>query len=101
MKLMLEADDGVNNKLVIDEDGYAHIIQQIDLGNTYPVSQETWCAGNNYVGTKSKLSDLHDSYVLSLHNWLKYLKTGHNVYGDLWESDEKLDMIIEEIKTYY
>lgn len=99
--LMIEANDGVNNKLVIDENGYAHIIQEINLGNTYPVSQETWCAGNNYVGNKSILSDLHHSYVLSLHNWLIYLEKGHNVYGDSWKSDEKLDLVIEKIKTYY
>lgn len=50
-ELMRNADDSFNNKLVIDEDGTAHILQNPQLGCLYPVSIETWCAGNGYVGT--------------------------------------------------
>ena len=40
-ELMRNADDNNFNKLVIDEDGYAHIIQNPKQGFLYPVSQET------------------------------------------------------------
>lgn len=98
--LMKNADDSVSNKLVIDEDGYAQVIQDIQDGSLYPVSQETWGAGNGYVGKQSALSDLHDSYVLCVHLWLSYLKSEGAMYGDLWMPDEDLSDVIEEIKTY-
>jgi len=100
-QLMINADDNKNNKLVIDEDGYARIIQNPFYGYLYPVSQETWFAGNQYVGKDSELTDLHDSYVLCIHLWLKYLETGYRQYDDLYVSDDGLDKIIEEIKKYY
>ena len=99
--LMVNANDDVNNKLVIDEDGYAHVIQNPKHGVLYPVSQETWCAGNMYVGKDSRLSDLHDSYVLSLHSWLHYLQSGSRVYDDLFVSDYNLPEIIDKIEGYY
>ena len=100
-ELMRNADDEYNNKLVIDEDGYAHIIQNPLLGVLYPVSQETWCAGNMYVGKNSSLSDLHDSYVLCMHLWLAYLETGQYMYDDYYVSDDRLDKIIEKVKKCY
>ena len=100
-ELMRNADDSKSNKLVIDEDGYAQIIQNPRLGVLYPVSQETWCAGNRYVGKDSSLSDLHDSYVLCMHLWLAYLETGQRMYNDYYLSDNGLDKVIETVKTYY
>ena len=99
--LMRNADDGFNNKLVIDEDGYAHIIQSPQFGILYPVSQETWCAGNMYVGKNSSLTDLHDSYVLCMHLWLSYLETGQQIYDDYYVTDDGLDKVIEEVKKFY
>lgn len=100
-ELMRNADDEKNNQLVIDEDGYAHIIQGFKKGNLYPVSQETWCAGNMYVGKDSNLSDLHDSYVLCMNLWLNYLETGRHMYDDYYISDAGLDKVIEKVKMYY
>lgn len=99
--LMQQADDTKINKLVIDEEGYAHIIQKVSDGMFYPVSQESWGASLGYVGSNSSLNDLHDSYVLSLHSWLRYLQTGQRVYDDLWVSDTGLEDIIKEIMKYY
>ena len=99
-QLMRNADDENNNQLVINEDGYAHIIQGFKQGNLYPVSQETWCAGNMYVGKNSNLSDLHDSYVLCMHLWLSYLETGRHMYDDCYISDAGLDKVIERVKTF-
>lgn len=100
-ELMRNTDDKKSNKLVIDEDGYAHIIQNPSLGVLYPVTQETWGAGNMYVGKNSKLSDLHDSYVLCMHLWLAYLKTGEHMYDDIYISDNRLNKVIDEVKKYY
>lgn len=99
--LMRNADDSKFNKLVIDEDGYAHIIQNFRQGYLYPVSLETWDAYNMYVGEKSSLSDAHDSYVLCMHLWLAYLKSGLSMYDDLYRSDKDLGAVIQEVKTYY
>lgn len=99
--LMRNADDGQFNKLVIDEEGVAHIIQNTRNGYLYPVSQETWDAGNMYVGKDSSLSDLHDSYVLCMHLWLAYLKTGCQMYDDIYIPDGNLDEVIDEVKEYY
>lgn len=100
-QLMLNANDDVNNKLVIDEDGYARIIQDPQQGKLYPVSQETWCAGNRYVGKNSKLTDLHDSYVLSMHSWLGYLQYGCRIFDDVYKSDHNLKEVIKKVKEYY
>ncbi len=100
-ELMRSADDSKSNKLVIDEDGYAQVIQNPGIGVLYPVSQETWCAGNMYVGRESTLSALHDSYVLCMNLWLRYLETGRYMYDDQYLSDDGLDKVIEDVKKYY
>ncbi len=98
---MENANDEVNNKLVIDEDGYARIIQNPFQGCLFPVSQETWCAGNWYVGKQSNLTDLHPSYVLCMNLWLRYLETGKRQYDDYYVSEEGIEMIVEEVKKFY
>lgn len=99
-KLMADADDSNNNKLVIDEQGYAHIITVLGPENLYPVSIETWCAGNGYVGKYSSLSDAEDAYHLCLSLWLDYLETDNRQYND-WYRIIDVDKKIEEIKKYY
>lgn len=98
--LMRNADDSQNNKLVIDENGYAQIIQDRKYWNLYPVSIETWCAGNNYVGAYSSLSDAEPSYHLCLDLWLTYLQTGIRQYDDLYVSIDVKDTI-SKIMEYY
>ena len=99
--LMRNADDNNFNKLVIDEDGYAHIIQNPEQGLLYPVTQETWAVGNMYVGKNSSLHDLHDSYVLCMHLWLAYLETGRQMYDDVYRPDDNIDKVIEEVLKHY
>lgn len=99
--LMVNADDNLDNKLVIDEDGYARLIHDPYMGHLYPVSQETWFAGYRYVGKDSKLTDLHNSYVLCCHLWLSYLKTGRRQYDDIYISDNGIEDVIEKIHGYY
>lgn len=96
--LMRKANDDENNKLVIDENGYARIIQNLSWGQLYPVSIETWGAGNNYVGASSSLEDAVPAYYLCLKLWLEYLETGCKQYGDYYEYvDEKL--IVTKIQS--
>lgn len=99
-KLMANADDSQNNKLVIDEEGYAHVIEIPGPACLYPVSIETWCAGNGYVGQDSSLSDAEPAYHLCLLLWLDYLNTDKRQYGDYYTQVD-VDKTIEEIKKYY
>lgn len=99
-KLMMEADDRVNNTLVIDEDGYPHILTDQSEAKFYPVVNETWHERNNYVGKYSNLPDLKSAYHYSLGKWRDYLKNGvgqaMDDYDDYLESDEEL---IKDIQT--
>lgn len=98
-QLMKEADDRVNNKLVIDEYGCPHIIQDKSDAQLYPVTQETWEAVNNYVGKYSSLSDAQDSYQYMLEGWLYYIENSRHIYVD--ESYSTIDELEKKIKDYY
>lgn len=98
--LMRNANDEENNKLVIGEEGKAHIIQAPFLGQLYPVSIETWGAGNNYVGASSSLADAEPAYHLCLKLWLAYLETGCRQYEDYYEFVDE-EKVIKKIKELY
>lgn len=98
--LMRNANDEENNKLVIDENGKAHIIQVPLQGKLYPVSIETWGAGNNYVGASSSLADAEPAYHLCLKLWLAYLETGCRQYDDYYDFVDQ-EMTIKKIKDLY
>lgn len=95
-EMMRAADDRVRNKLVIDEYGRAKIIQKIGDAELYPVTQETWGAGNVYVGKYSTLSDAEQSYQYMLTGWLYYIKNGRHIYVD--DSDEEVEDLEREIE---
>lgn len=99
--VMMQADDRVNNQLVIDENGYAHIINDTRLSHLYPVSHEIWEAGNNYVGKYSKLGTLDDNYISSLQNWIMYLETGKHQSADYVDEERNVDELLKKIETYY
>ena len=98
--LMREADDRVHNVLVLDEDGYAHIIQDLKQTKWYPTSQEIWNAGNVYVGKYSSLSDADRAYACAITGWYSYLRRGHYVYSGegIVSRDMTLDECIGAIK---
>lgn len=99
--LMRNADDRLGNTLIIDEFGFAHIIVGHFDKHTYPVSQETWCPRNNYVGKYSNLSDLNESYVYMLEGWLNYLEKGVTTYMDYSLGNLNTNELLEKIKKYY
>lgn len=94
---MRQADDRVSNVLVIDEDGYAHVISNIYHANSYPVRHELWDAGNCYVGKYSDLSTLNDMYVQSLEGWYDYLTHGRRVRKDYIEGSLSCEELIKKI----
>lgn len=100
-ELMINADDRFSNQLVIDENGYARILQDINQGYLYPVSHETWGAGNKYVGKYSSLLTLEDDYISSLQGWLMYLKYNKNEYMDYVHDNIDEKKLLVEIKKYY
>lgn len=99
--VMRNADDRTHNMLVIDENGYAKLIQEINEGTRYPVSHESWDAGNNYVGKYSTLSTLDDDYISSLQGWLMYLKSGRHINMDYVHENTNVEELVKEIKEYY
>ena len=99
---MRRADDRVTNRLIIDENGYAKVLQNINRRlSPYPVSHEAWDAGNVYVGKYSKLSTLNDNYIASLQGWLDYLKTGQAQYMDYVRENSDESNLVAEIKSLY
>jgi len=98
---MRNADDRHHNMLVIDENGYAKIIQDTENGFLYPVRHESGDAGNVYVGKYSKLLTLDDDYLTSLQGWLIYLRTGKSVYMDYVHENKKEEKTIKSINEYY
>lgn len=100
-EVMRNADDRLNNQLVIDENGYAKVISEHRYGHLFPVRHETWMAGNEYVGKYSNLSSLDDDYISSLQGWLSYLKTARNQYMDYVDKSVNEKSILYEIKKYY
>jgi serine/threonine protein kinase len=100
--LMRNADDRVDNTLVIDENGYAQIVQRHKEGMFYPLRHETWHAGNVYVGKYSTLSDLDDTFNYSLEKWLEYLTTNKRaIYQDYLSHSKPVEELIKEINTFY
>lgn len=100
-ELMRNADDRKNNILVIDENGYPKIIQDINEGNLYPVRHESWNAGNLYVGKYSDISSLDDDYISSLQGWLEYLKYNKHVSIVYWDDNRDEESLLREIRKFY
>ena len=98
---MRYADDRLDNQLVIDENGYAKVIERDEGSYLYPVRHELWCSGNMYVGKYSSLSTLEDDYISSLQGWLLYLKAGRPQYMDYVHDNRNEIDLIQEIMTYY
>ena len=96
---MKEADDRINNTLVIDEEGYVRIVGNNELDiHSFPVHHEEWNAGNLYVGKYSNLSTLEETYLSSLQGWLSYLQTKRSTYVDYLGENQDEQQLIAEIR---
>ena len=97
--LMRNADDRKFNTLVIDENGEAQMVQEPGMADFFPVINETWCAGNNYVGKYSVLGDLERTYRYCLGKWLDYLQEGlGQSRQDYLTHHERPEELVEMIK---
>lgn len=104
IKSVLRAgNDFRSNKLVIDEEGYAQLIDS-DLyyeRYRYPVSQESYDARHNYVGQYANLDDVNEIYLAMLEGWLYHLRTKQRYDIDYYDQNAEAEKIIEEIEKYY
>ena len=100
-EVMRNADDRFSNQLIIDENGYARVIQDDSLGYLFPVRHESWNAGNMYVGKYSNLWTLNDDYISSLQGWLLYLQTGRKQKMDYGYKNTNEQELLVEIGKYY
>jgi len=99
--VMRSADDRKDNMLVIDENGYAQVIDNKNNIFLYPVRHESWDAGNMYVGKYSSLNTLDYDYISSLQGWLNYLKYERAIYVDYLSENKNEEELIKAIKEYY
>lgn len=94
---MRQADDRVTNVLVIDENGFAHVISDRHQAHSYPVHHESWDAGNRYVGKYSDLNTLDNMYAQSLEGWHEYLTYGRSVYKDYLDGSLTCEELVVKI----
>ena len=102
-EVLRSGNDFRNNRLVIDEEGYAQLIDS-DLHYEhyrYPVSQESYNARNNYVGQYANLDDVSEIYQAMLDGWLHHLRTGQRYDVDYYEQCEDTEKMLAELKQYY
>lgn len=102
-EVLRAGNDFRNNRLVIDEEGYAQLIDS-DLHYEcyrYPVSQESYDARNNYVGQYANLNDVGEIYLAMLDGWLHHLRTGQRYDVDYYDQCEDAEKMLAEIKQYY
>ena len=102
-KKLRSGNDFRNNRLVIDEEGYAQLIDS-DLHYehySYPVSQESYNARNNYVGQYANLDDVSEIYQVMLDGWLHHLRTGQRYDVDYYKQCEDTEKMLAELKQYY
>lgn len=98
-QIMKDADDRNMNILVIDEDGEAQIVNDVEEARFYPVRYEAWCERNSYVGKYSTLSDLDNAFQYCLCKWRDYLVDGRGqpLEPDFYD-DTSEEELIREIK---
>ncbi len=97
-----EADDRENNTIVINENGEIEAVPD-SIKFLFPVRNETFIAGNNYVGKYADVKSVADDlYPDLLGGWRNFLKTEMNQYIDYSKySDKDVDKIVKDITENY
>jgi hypothetical protein len=100
-QVLLKGDDQFNNSLIIDFDGYLHLLPFDQAKNSaYAVRFETFVAGNGYVGSEKSIEDIEDiedTYLSLLEGWVSHLVGHDTVYRD-YPSSSTLDELLVEIE---
>ena len=103
---MIKADDRKYNTLIINEDGYAKVVEGRNQGQFYPASSDPWSPGYGYVGKYRQVwTDLHLLYEDILVAWYEHLKNGGH-HHDLYEDSssvgfESIEDLKNEVLKYY
>ncbi|MGE7637627.1 hypothetical protein [Peribacillus frigoritolerans] len=101
-KVLLAGNDNYNNSLVIDFDGYLHLVPfKQAINEPYAVRFETFGAGNGYVGRESSLNHIDDTYLALLQSWAIHLTSHDQIYRDYTSretEEETLSEILESIE---
>ena len=99
-QVIRNANDGVDNWLVIDEYGYVNVVQSNQ--DFYPVCFEYYSRDCGYFGVHASEKHLTEMYSLALSGYLLYLETGESVHVDLdyvgGSDEEKIKKIKELIE---
>ena len=96
--LMRNADDSLGNTMVIDEDGFPHLVQS--GGYLYPVSMSQFGAGNGYLGPNVSEHHITGTYHLCLLGWRDYLQTGLRQWSDEYPCINEDEVIAEIVSCY-
>jgi hypothetical protein len=99
-EVLRNGNDEIHNVLVVDWDGYVHLLPFHQGKEGYAVRIESFQAGNGYVGPKSRLNHLNNTYLTLLEGWLTHLKTHDSVYRD-YPSTRDEEEILKDIQEAY
>lgn len=99
-EVLRNGNDEIHNVLVVDWDGYVHLLPFRQGKEGYAVRIESFQAGNGYVGPKSRLNHLNDTYLTLLEGWLTHLRTHDSVYRD-YSSTRDEEEILKDIQDAY
>lgn len=100
--VLLSGDDSIDNSLIIDFDGFLHLVPFRQAKNgPYAVRFETFLAGNGYVGNESSLNHIENTYKALLQGWEIHLGCHDMIYMDYADStsiEETKKEILEAIE---
>ena len=97
-QVIRNADDSVDNRLVINEYGHVCVVQTNQ--DLYPVRFEDWPRNYDYFGKLVSEKHLAQVYSFALSGYLSYLKTGTSKFVDfdyIGGSDEEKIKKIKEL----
>ncbi|WP_411679854.1 hypothetical protein [Clostridium thailandense] len=94
--VLMNGNDSVSNSLIIDFDGYLKLKNRMGFGDfiaysNYAVREESYEAGNGYVGQDFDDKYIDNLYLNMLDEWSSHLESGRSLYHDYDECnlDEK------------
>lgn len=97
---LIQGDDSVHNSLIIDFDGFLHLLPFEQAKNCpYAVRYESFQAGNGYVGSDSGMSHLDRTYLALLQGWSDHLASSKQIYRD-YADNESEEEVVKEILGY-
>lgn len=93
--------DSVTNVLTIDWDGNIHLtpFHHLRYRDDCAVRIESFGAGNGYVGSRSALNHLDNTYTILLEAWLDHLISQQNEYRDYPASKSEEELKSEIVKV--